>query len=176
MNKGILLGAAAGVLVLLGLKKKKSVSGVGAAGIGDVRIPSSILNRAKRLFDAYDKAIEIERENDAKADEIYENLRERGIDPFADENERVVIDALYSAGLTDKNGLTDVSVNRFNARKELYDFINSNILPLFPIPESDRKLFRDTRSIVYQNRLLDITRDFVDKQLEHKRKIQEILL
>lgn len=30
MNKGILLGAAAGVLALLGLKKKKSVSGVGA--------------------------------------------------------------------------------------------------------------------------------------------------
>ena len=30
MNKGILLGAAAGVLALLGLKKKKGVSGVGA--------------------------------------------------------------------------------------------------------------------------------------------------
>lgn len=151
----------------------------GASGIGKVRtpyiIPSSILKKAKSLFDAYDRAIEIEREHDAKCDAIYENLQERGIDPYADENERVVIDALYNAGLTDENGLTDVMMNRHNARKELFDYINANIVTLFPIPASDKEALKSTRSIVYQNLLLDITRDFVNKQLEHKRNIREIL-
>ena len=171
-NRWVQLGAlvAGGLALMRTWKTKKSVSGIGYASV-----PSSILNKAKKLFDAYDRAVEIEREHDAKCDAIYENFREQGIDPFADENERVVIDALYKAGLTDKNGLTDVYVNRHNAHKELLDYVNANIVSLFPISAGDRKLLSSTRSIVYQNRILDVTRDFVNKTLEHNRNIREIM-
>lgn len=145
------------------------------SGIGNIRIPNAVLNKAKKLFDAYDRAVEIEREHDAKCDAIYESLEAKGIDPYAGENERIVVDALYNAGLTDENGMTDVIMNRLKAKKELLNFINAYIVTLFPIPAAERKLLSDTKSVVYQNRLLDITRDFVNKQLDHIRKIREIL-
>ena len=160
MKTGIKIALGLTALAALLFARKKGIAGVGYASV-----PYRVLDKAKKLFDAYDSAIEIEREHDANVDVIYEDLQARGIDPFADENEGIVIDALYRAGLTDKNGMTDVSVNRLNARKELLNFINDNIVSLFPIPESDRALLKNTYSVVYQNRLLDITRNFVNKLL-----------
>jgi len=148
------VGAAA---FLLARKHIRSTDGIGALGA-----PSSVLNKAKKLFDA-------------KCDVIYENLQAQGIDPFADENERIVCNALYQAGLTDENGLTDVMMNRHNARKELLNFIIDNIIPYFPIPASDRALFKKTNNWVYQERLIDMTRNYVDKTLEHNRNIRETL-
>ena len=162
--------AAAGVLYCIHkIRKIKPASGIGAM---DVQV--SVLNKAKKLFDAYDKAVEIAREQDAKADAIYDSFEKRGIDPFANENEKMVIDALYRAGLCDKNVITDVYANRRNARKELLNYVNDKIISIFPIPASDRKLLKDTISVVYQDRLLGVTRDFVNKQLENHRKIREI--
>ena len=103
-------------------------------GIGSITIPGKILNEAKAMFDAYDLACEIDREHDKACDAIYEDFQAQGIDPFADENERIVVEALYRAGLTDQNGLTDVMMNRHNARKELLNYINDRIITLFPIP------------------------------------------
>ena len=168
--KNWVIAGAAGALAWLAVRKKKSVAGIGFPGV-----PASILHEADRLFKAYDIACEIEREHDAKCDVIYENFQAQGIDPFADENERVVVKALYNAGLTDENGLTDVMMNRHNARKELLNFVNAKIVPLFPIPASDRALLKNTISVVYQNRLLDATRNFVYEMLEHNRNIREIL-
>lgn len=167
-SKIAIVAAAVGLWLIA--KGEKAISGIGSTSIS-----ASVLNMAKRLFDNYDRLVDIEREHDEKCDAIYESFEARGIDPFAKENERMVIDALYQAGLTDENGMTDVAMNRHNARKELYDFINENIVTIFPIPASDREMLKSTRNIVYQNRLLDITRDFVNKQLEHRRNIREIL-
>ena len=144
-------------------------------GTGSMRISSSILNKAKKLFDAYDSAVEIERDHEDRVDAIYENFEAQGIDPYADENEKLVIDALYSAGLTDQNGMTNVSVNRSKARKELLDFINDKLIAKFPFSASDKNALKNTYSVVLQNRLLDISRNFIEKAIEHNRKIREIL-
>lgn len=175
-SKIAILAAVAGGLFLYAKSKKYHPEGLlSVDGIGNIKIPSSVLNKAKKLFDAYDQAVEIEHDHEEKCDAIFERLESQGIDPYIDENEDIVNSALYQAGLTDENGTTDVYANRHNAHKELFDYVNTNIIKLFPIPASDRKLLSDTRNIVYQNRLLDVTRDFVNKTLEHQRKIREIL-
>lgn len=174
MKTNTIIALAAGAAILACIKKRKSTSGVGS--VRNIRVSSKMLNEAKRLFDVYDRTVEIEREHDAKCNAIFDQLDADGIDWMnTAEGERIVKERLFRAGLTDENGMTDVSVNRYNARKKLFDFVNANIVPLFPIPASDRNLLRDTLNITFQNRLLDITREFVNKTLEHNRRIREIL-
>ena len=127
----IALGVAAGVAVVACLhKKKESTSGIGATI--PYLLQKSVLNEAQRLFNQYDDACEAERVYDLACDVVYENLQSQGIDPFNDANEKLVYDALFKAGLSDENGITDIYENRRLARKELLNFIYSKILPFFP--------------------------------------------
>ena len=148
------------------------------SGIGKTMpylLQKKTLNDAQRLFMQFDDAREAERVYDLACDVVYEKLQADGIDPFDENNERLVYDALFNAGLSDENGMTDIYENRRIARRELLTYIYDNILPLFPLSKSDMDLFRNNRNVVYENKLLDVTRDFVQKQLDSHRRINEIL-
>ena len=151
------VAVAAGLLALL--RKNK-----GADGIGGMYIPYATIDSAIRLFRAYDESCEIAREHNEQSDAIFDDLESRGVDISTEEGERIAADALYKAGLTDENGETDVYVNRSNARKKLLDFIYTKILPKFPLPKSDIALFKNNRNVVLQDRLLNITREFLENK------------
>lgn len=166
-----LLGGLLALLLLV--RKRKSVSRVGS--ISPYLLPRKILDNTQRLFMQFDDASEAERAYDLACDVVYDKLQADGIDPFDENNERLVYDALFNAGLSDENGMTDIYENRRIARRELLTYIYDNILPLFPLSKSDMDLFRNNRNVVYENKLLDVTRDFVQKQLDSHRRINEIL-
>ena len=160
-NKYVQLAAlAAGGLALLRNWKKDSVSGVGALYIN---INRATLNEANRLFRNYDLACEIERDHSERSDAIFEDLEARGIDWQSEEGEKIANELLFRAGLSDRNGNTDVYVNKVNARKDLLNFIYYELLPLFPIKKGDLELIRNSRNYAKQDELIQITREYVNK-------------
>ena len=130
-------------------------------GIGDLSVPRSILENVARLFAKYDEAREIQELTDLGCDVVYAELQEKGINPYDEKNWDIVNKALYEAGFTDENGNNDVWINRIEAKRELFAYIVDNILPLFPLKRSDIDLMRNTRSVVYQDKLIDLTRKYL---------------
>lgn len=157
MKTGSKIALALGaVAAFLFAKKKQAVSGIGAFGIN--RIDEI---RALQLFKAFDDSFDTMKWHSAKIDAIFDTLENDGVDLESYNGERLFNSIAHKAGLTDKDGNTDVYVNYANARKELLNFIYHNILPKFPIPKEDLKLLVNNRNTQKQDELINITRKYI---------------
>lgn len=148
--------ALGAVAVFLFAKKKQAVSGIGAFGINYI---DKI--KARQLFKKLDNSLKIVRQHEAEIDAIMEKLESDGVDLESYDGERLFNSIAHKAGLTDKNGNTDVYVNYENARKELLNFIYYKILPKLPFQKEDIEVLVDSRNVVIQDKVMSALRKYV---------------